>query len=81
METPILPYLVCLPKQIFNFIQKKKFVERPEMGRKRKFWKVKEEFLGGSKIYLQKADMFTRFCWSFHLCSSVKFDFAEYRKQ
>jgi hypothetical protein len=56
-------------------------VERPEMGRKRKFWKVKEEFLGGSKKYLQKADMFTRFCWSFHLCSNVKFDFAAYRKQ
>jgi hypothetical protein len=56
-------------------------VERPEMGRKRKFWKVKEEFLGGSKKYLQKADMFTRFYWSFHLCSNVKFDFAAYRKQ
>jgi hypothetical protein len=53
-------------------------VERPEMGRKRKFWKVKEEFLGGSKKYLQKADMFTRFYWSFHLCSNVKFDFAAY---
>jgi hypothetical protein len=56
-------------------------VERPEMGRKRKFWKVKEEFLGGSKKYLQKADMFTRFRWSFHLCSNVKFDFAAYRQQ